>query len=332
MHNIFYTIVVSALSVLLAIYSKDAPRTQGKNLTYHAYVIGVFVVSMLLPLEVKEVLFTPLNVLIVAEIYPIYESIRAVCTIEETDDSTWLMYWIAQGVVSFTTEWMNDVAGWNHFEFFFYIWLHLPFTDGATFIFDKITEPFLAPRIQPIVQKADNFIGKVVLASVNVTHLSIVWMIFVILPPTLKRIIWIMLATVYPMGSSIISVTTPDPADDTFWLTYWSCFGCLYLIADFLEDYIGNFPGFYSLVILATVYLMLPMFRGAESIFRHILVPLAGLQEMLMKKDADNVKKAILREVPEDRRAALMKEIGKSFTNHKFEKSGGTKGSYQSIV
>jgi hypothetical protein len=160
-------------SVLLAIYAKDAPRTQGKNLTFHAYVIVIFVASMLLPLEVKEALFTPLNVLIVAEIYPIYESIRAVCTIEETDDSTWLMYWIAQGVVSFTTEWMNDVAGWNHFEFFFYIWLHLPFTDGSTFIFDKITEPFIAPVIQPIVKKADNWISKLVLASVNVTHLSI---------------------------------------------------------------------------------------------------------------------------------------------------------------
>jgi hypothetical protein len=104
------------------------------------------------------------------------------------------------------------------------------------------------------------------------------------------------------------------------------------LIADFLEDYIGFVPGFYSLLILATVYLMLPMFRGAESIFRNILVPLAGLQEMLMRKDADNVKRAILRDVPEDRRAALMKEIGESFANDPIHTFVGTKGSYQSIV
>lgn len=77
---------------------------------------------------------------------------------------------------------------------------------------------------------------------------------------------------------------------------------------------------------------MLPMFRGAESIFRNILVPLAGLQEMLMRKDADNVKRAILREVPEDRRAALMKLIGESFANDPIHTSAGTKGSYQSIV
>ena len=73
---------------------------------------------------------------------------------------------------------------------------------------------------------------------------------------------------------------------------------------------------------------MLPMFRGAESIFRRILVPLAGLQELLMRKDADVVKRAILNDVPEDRRASLMKEIGEMFS----KASVADKGSYQQIV
>ena len=47
-----------------------------------------------------------------------------------------------------------------------------------------------------------------------------------------------------------------------------------------------------------------------------------------MRKDADMVKKAILREIPEDRRAIIMKEIGESFANDPVVK----KGSYQSIV
>lgn len=326
--DVISTIGVVLLSVGLAIYSAKRERSDGKNLTYHACFIAIFIGSMLLPLEAKVAIFTPLNVLILANIYPIYESIRAVCTIKEGDDETWLMYWIAQGIISFSTESLNHLSGWNHFEFFFYAWLHLPFTDGATLIFEKFTQPYIAPLVQPLVLKADGFISKLISLSVNASHLTIVWLIFVILPPTLKRFIWIAIATVYPMGSSIIAVTSPEPEDDTYWLTYWSCFGCLYIIANFLDGYIGFVPGFYSFLILATVYLMLPMFRGADAVFRTILVPLAGLQELLMKKDASLVMSAILRELPENRRAAVMTEIGESFTNHPVV----AKGSYKEIV
>ena len=73
---------------------------------------------------------------------------------------------------------------------------------------------------------------------------------------------------------------------------------------------------------------MLPMFRGAEAIFRKILVPLAGLQELLMKKDADVVRRSILKDIPEHRRQSLMKEIGEFFS----DESAFNKGSYQQIV
>ena len=45
---------------------------------------------------------------------------------------------------------------------------------------------------------------------------------------------------------------------------------------DTLETFVGWVPGFYTLAIFTTVYLMLPMFRGADKVFRKILVPLAG--------------------------------------------------------
>jgi hypothetical protein len=53
-----------------------------------------------------------------------------------------------------------------------------------------------------------------------------------------------------------------------YWLTYWSCFGILFLITDFIENFIGFIPGFYTLTIAATVYLMLPLFRGADTVSR----------------------------------------------------------------
>lgn len=49
---------------------------------------------------------------------------------------------------------------------------------------------------------------------------------------------------------------------------------------DFSEKILGKIPGFYTLIIFSTVYLMLPMFRGADKVFRKVLVPLAGLQEV----------------------------------------------------
>jgi len=101
------------------------------------------------------------------------------------------------------------------FEFFFYLWLLLPWTDGATLIFDFIMAPLVAPVIQPIVQKLDGLINKLIALVMNAAHLSIVWIVFVFLDPSLKRTIWILLATVFPLGSSIVSVTTLEGGDDT---------------------------------------------------------------------------------------------------------------------
>lgn len=180
------------------------------------------------------------------------------------------------------------------FEFFFYLWLILPWTDGASIFFDFIMAPLVAPLIQPIVAKMDGFINKLIAAAMNAAHLSVVWIVFEFLDPSLKRVIWIALATIFPLLSSTVSVTTLEGGDDTvrtsnfgfmfvllvpsllhiralplkYWLTYWSCFGILFLITDFIENFIGFIPGFYTLTIAATVYLMLPLFRGADTVSR----------------------------------------------------------------
>ena len=58
---------------------------------------------------------------------------------------------------------------------------------------------------------------------------------------------------------------------------------------------------------------MLPLFRGAEQVFRNILVPIAGLQELLVRKDADLVMKQALVDLPPGRREIVLKEIAASF-------------------
>lgn len=222
---------------LIFIATRKSVRSKGKNVVAHGIYAAVIVASFFLfPGDAKEVVFSNLAVVVVGTVLPVYESLRAVCTIEGADDTTWLTYWIAQGIVSFSTEWVdglgNNVSiGWNMFEFFFYLWLVLPWTDGAHLIFSLVLDPLVAPIIQPFVNRADGIINKIITAVTNAAHLYFVWIIFMFLPAGLKRAIWILLATVYPMASSIVSVTTPEEADDTFWLTY-----CKYYLMLLLED------------------------------------------------------------------------------------------------
>lgn len=82
---------------------------------------------------------------------------------------------------------------------------------------------------------------------------------------------------------------------------------------DVSEDFLGRVPGFYTLIIFTTIYLMLPMFRGADKVFRKVLVPLAGLNELLFLRDSIMIKKQLLRDLPPERAAVLQKSIAKFF-------------------
>lgn len=86
----------------------------------------------------------------------------------------------------------------------------------------------------------------------------------------------------------------------------------------------GWIPGFYTVIILSEVYLMLPMFGGAEKIFRKILVPLFGLTELLMVRDAFLVKKNLLRDLPPERAHLVRKTIAGFFSEEAQDKNKET--------
>jgi hypothetical protein len=58
---------------------------------------------------------------------------------------------------------------------------------------------------------------------------------------------------------------------------------------------------------------MLPMFRGADKVFRKILVPLAGLQELLILRDSILIKKQMLKDLDPERAKIVRKSIAKFF-------------------
>jgi hypothetical protein len=51
-----------------------------------------------------------LLLVVVGTLLPLYISVVAVCTPGEEDDTTWLNYWVASGVLSYCTEWIDEIS------------------------------------------------------------------------------------------------------------------------------------------------------------------------------------------------------------------------------
>lgn len=99
------------------------------------YIVGAFVILLVMPEIVQDKLFSPAGVVVAGTVFPLVESIISVCTIDSQDDQTWLQYWIAQSSFSYATEFVDVIAEnapwlkehWYEFEFFFMVWLFSPF-------------------------------------------------------------------------------------------------------------------------------------------------------------------------------------------------------------
>lgn len=316
-------VLLSGPSLYFAINYEKFPRTKGTNLKFHLYFLVFCVALFFLPASVKDDVFSPFGVMIAGILFPVYASIRAVATPQEIDDKIWLQYWLSQTAVELCGMYVdhrsesNDKLGlyWYEFKFYLFVWLLLPFTDGASLLYENVTLPFLAPIIAPIAEKMNSWVATIIATAMNISHLWIVGILFATLPHDLKHVVAVSVGVVYPFFCSVVAATTDEVEDDTYWLTYYSCYGILYLAMRGCEHYLGKVPGFYVLFILSTVYLMLPMFQGAEKIFRHILVPLTGQQEMLIIRDGLKLRKSVIKELPEEKRDAVSKQLADSFGN-----------------
>lgn len=99
-------------------------------------------------------------------------------------------------------------------SFTFLLWLQLPFTDGSALLYENVTEPYVVPLLKPIAQQIANnaFVSNVLSWCVNGVHLTILYIVFILLPGHIGSFICIMLATCYPIMASIVAVTTDDTA------------------------------------------------------------------------------------------------------------------------
>mmetsp|Transcript_29488 Transcript_29488/g.60265 ORF Transcript_29488/g.60265 Transcript_29488/m.60265 type:complete len:206 (-) Transcript_29488:374-991(-) len=185
------------------------------------------------------------------------------------------------------------------------LWLILPFTDGSSLLYDVVTEPYIAPVFQGLKSKLEGWAG-LIAAAVNSSYMWMIWITFMQLPEEARRFVTIACGTVYPIVASTVAVTSKDDiSDDTYWLTYWPCFSLLFIAMDWLEEFVGQIRGFYSICLAATIWLFLPMFRGAEAVHRNVLVPLSGQYENMLLRDTYLLRREMEKKMPEKHREAV---------------------------
>lgn len=213
------------VAVVVPFHLLERRRTSTNWITHVIFLSCVPAVCYLLPYRYANYLFSSLTESLVGVAVPIYESVRAVCTPEDEDDKAWLQYWIAGGVFFMLSTWVDDAIRsdirtehWYECTTFVFYWLYFPLTNGAELLYEKITKPYIAPKLKPLATKMDNMIEFIIQTLVNATHLAFLWVIFMILPKGLKRIVTVAVGTVYPLVCSITAASTPDIDDDTYWL------------------------------------------------------------------------------------------------------------------
>ena len=95
--------------------------------------------------------------------------------------------------------------------------------------------------------------------------------------------------------------------------TVWASYRAVSDGAKSMGEFIGSFKGLYVMCLAATMYLMLPMFDGSTLIFREILIPVLGQQELLYLRDARALAAQFVQKLPAHRQESARREAAKAF-------------------
>jgi len=337
--DVVYVAIHGVLLAAIVVFCRSMTRTGGRAPTWITnwiadpyatallhlgyFALGALLPTIILPSGLSRVIFSPPSVALLGTVFPAVESIRAAVTDSGSDDRTWLMYWVVQGIFQYSTEFIDQLAlkydivykYWHTFEVLVVLWLVLPVTDGATLIYKTLAQPYLLPLVSPIKNAADSWIASIALTTINASYIWWFSFIFMQLPITIKRYAVMGVGSILPVASTIMALASTADNSEMRWLTYWPCFSLLFITMIGVEKFVGSFKGLYVMTLAATLYLMLPMFDGSMKVFRNVLVPLTGQQELLLIRDAHALAGQLLKKIPADRQDYARQQAANAFVS-----------------
>jgi hypothetical protein len=336
--DLVYLSIHGVLLAAIVLFCRSATRTGGRApswmtswvgdpyataLLHAVYFGGGALLPSILPRGLSSVMFSPPSVTLLGTVFPAVESVRAAVTDSGADDRTWLSYWVIHGIFQYSTEFMDQLAlkyesvyhYWHTFEVLVVLWLVLPLTDGATLIYKTLAQPYLLPLVAPIKNAADGWVAGIALTTINASYLWWFSFIFMQLPVTVKRYAVMGAGSILPVASTVMALASTADNSEMRWLTYWPCFSLLFVTMIGVEKFVGSFKGLYVVCLGATLYLMLPMFDGSMKVFRKVLVPLLGQQELLLVRDAHALAAEFFKQVPADRQAHARQQAAQAFVD-----------------
>ncbi|KAI9100404.1 TB2/DP1, HVA22 family-domain-containing protein [Phlyctochytrium arcticum] len=91
-----------------------------------------------------------------------------------------------------------------------------------------------------------------------------------------------LLGFMYPAYASFKAIESPNKADDTQWLTYWTVFGFLNVAEFFSDALLYWVPFYYSFKTALILYLILPQFQGAHNLYIKFVRPYLISEEKII--------------------------------------------------
>jgi len=287
--------VLGFLAGIFVLYFLQRKKPNGgrnffTHLIYWAVAVAIIVFH---PHTIGDKVLSGFGCFVIGIVFPGFMSLKALMTPEADDDARWLMYWVVFSAFTFLTEWIDVISQyfdfWYELQFFILIWFQLPFTDGLNLCYDFV----VVPLMRPVFRKVDEYMGQswlllwTMLATVNLTMLGMVLVVLFVMPDLMTTFLITCVGVAYPVLNSMKLLAKRDE-DGTFgWLMYWVAFCLVRLSMEFVEEleaYLDE-GALHRLLLVVTVWLQLPLTKGAEVLFRSVLVPLAGLQAELCVLD-----------------------------------------------
>ncbi|KAF9423321.1 ER membrane protein DP1/Yop1 [Podila epigama] len=99
-----------------------------------------------------------------------------------------------------------------------------------------------------------------------------------------------LLGWVYPAYRSFKALETPEKEDDKQWLTYWTVYGFVSILESFTDILLYWFPFYFFLKTVFLLWLMIPTFNGAATVYNRVLRPFLLQHKEEIDSSYNNIK------------------------------------------